>query len=175
MTIWSKYESQLHKHILPYWSGTALCDIERIKVKGWVNKTLRSNLADKSAQDILTLFPQILGEAVDEKLIGQNPCRSCASPSQVHQSGRTPLRTRLTRSRRMHSDDGLMVITAAYTGLRRGEPAGLQWIRTYLDPNPRITVDPRFGALHQVQDPKPSSGLPRPRPAPAMSICRHFS
>ncbi|MCI2420040.1 hypothetical protein MOQ72_21580 [Saccharopolyspora sp. K220] len=32
-------------------------------------------MADKSAQDILVLFSMILGEAVDEGLIGANPCR----------------------------------------------------------------------------------------------------
>ncbi|MCK2243736.1 MULTISPECIES: hypothetical protein [unclassified Crossiella] len=43
-----------------------------------------------------------------------------------------------------------MTVTDAYTGLRRGELAGLQWIRTYLDENPRIVVDPQFGALHEL-------------------------
>lgn len=43
-----------------------------------------------------------------------------------------------------------MVITDAYTGLRWGELAGLQWIRTYLDPDPRIEIDKEFGALHEV-------------------------
>lgn len=69
------YDSHIRNHILTRWSGTALGDIQRIAVKGWVNKTLRPNLADKSAQDILVLFSMILGEAVDEGLIGANPCR----------------------------------------------------------------------------------------------------
>lgn len=38
-----------------------------------MNKTLRPNMADKSALDILVLFSMILGEAVDEGLIGSNP------------------------------------------------------------------------------------------------------
>ncbi|KAA9159300.1 tyrosine-type recombinase/integrase [Amycolatopsis acidicola] len=48
-------------------------------------------------------------------------------------------------------DDALMAITAAYTGLRWGELAGLQWIRTHLDNDPRIEIDPDFGALHEVR------------------------
>lgn len=35
-------------------------------MKGWVNKTLRLNMADKSAQDIVVLFWLILGKALDE-------------------------------------------------------------------------------------------------------------
>lgn len=44
-----------------------------------------------------------------------------------------------------------MTITDAYTGMRWGELAGLQWIRTCLDEDPRIEIDPNFGALHEVR------------------------
>ncbi|GAA1030674.1 MULTISPECIES: TnsA-like heteromeric transposase endonuclease subunit [Amycolatopsis] len=40
----------------------------------------RENTADKSAQDILMLFSMIPGEAVDEELIGSNPCRNGPTP-----------------------------------------------------------------------------------------------
>lgn len=162
LTTWTKYQSHLRTHILPFWSGTALGDIERIEVKGWVNKTLRSKLADKSARDVLKLFSQIIGEAVDEKLIGSNPCRKLRivfadSPERPHAT--TDEVDALAA--RMHPDDGLLVITAAYTGLRWGELTGLQWTRTRLDSNPRITVDPQFGALHEVVGHKPTLGPPK--------------
>jgi integrase len=48
-------------------------------------------------------------------------------------------------------DDRLLIITAAYTGMRWGELAGLQWIRTYLTSDQRIEIDPEFGALHEVR------------------------
>ncbi|MCX2951361.1 hypothetical protein ORI60_23765, partial [Lentzea sp. NEAU-D7] len=48
-----------------------------------------------------------------------------------------------------------------YTGLRWGELTGLQWIRTHLDSNPRITVDPEFGALHEIGGRKPTLGPPK--------------
>lgn len=54
---------------------TALGDIQRTIVKGWVNKTLRPSLGDRSVKDVLILFSMILGEAVDEGMIGANPCR----------------------------------------------------------------------------------------------------
>nr|WP_281290412.1 hypothetical protein [Pseudonocardia cypriaca] len=69
------YDSHIRNHILPRWSGTPVGDIARIAVKGWVNNQLRRTLSDKSCQDILVLFSMILGEAVDEGLIGTNPCR----------------------------------------------------------------------------------------------------
>jgi hypothetical protein len=52
----------------------------------------------------------------------------------------------------MSPDNGLMTITDAYTGLRWGELARLQWSRTYLDAgSPHIDVDPNIGALHKVR------------------------
>jgi integrase len=149
---WATYDSHIRNHILPRWSGSAVGDIARIAVKGWVNKTLRPNMADKSAQDILVLFSMILGEAVDEGLIGSNPCRKLRISFEDR-----PERPHATTDEvdalagRMSPDNGLMTITDAYTGLRWGEIAGLQWIRTYLDEDPRIEVDPKFGALHEVK------------------------
>jgi integrase len=148
---WAKYDSHIRIHILTKWSGTALGEINRLAVKGWVNKTLRPKLGDKTVQDILILFSMILGEAVEEGLIGANPCRKLRikfedQPERPHASGDEVD----ALAGRMAPDNGLMVITDAYTGLRWGELAGLQWIRTYLDHDPRIEIDPKFGALHEV-------------------------
>lgn len=150
-TTWATYDSHIRNHILPRWTGTALGDIQRILVKGWVNKTLRTTLADKSVQDVIILFSMILGEAVDEGLIGANPCRKLrlafgerrerphASPDEVD-----------AIAGRVTADSGLLVIAAAYTGMRWGELAGLQWVRTYLHDDPRIEIDPDVGALHEI-------------------------
>lgn len=149
---WATYDSHIRNHILPRWSGTSLGDIQRMAVKGWVNKTLRPNLSDRSVKDVLILFSMILGEAVDEGMIGTNPCRKLRltfddRPERPHASadevdaiaGRVP------------GDDGLLIITAAYTGMRWGELAGLQWTKIYLTSDPRIEIDPEFGALHEVR------------------------
>ncbi|MGW5053918.1 tyrosine-type recombinase/integrase [Actinokineospora sp. NPDC004072] len=145
------YDSHIRNHILPRWSGTALGAITRIAVKGWVNKTLKAALADKSAKDVLVLFSMILGEAVDEELIAANPCRRLRitfadRPERPHAS--TDEVDALAG--RMPPDSGLMTVTAAYTGLRWGELAGLQWTNTHLDTDPRIQVDPATGALHEI-------------------------
>lgn len=151
-TTWTTYESHIRNHILPRWSGTAIGDIKRIMVKGWVNKTLRKNLADRSVRDIVVLFSMILSEAVDEELIGANPCRKLRlafddCPERPHASADEIDAI----AGRVAGDDALMIITAAYTGIRWGELAGLQWIRTYLDDDPRIQIDPKVGALHEVR------------------------
>ena len=97
------------------------------------------------------LFSMILGEAVDEGLLGANPCRKlritfAERPERPHA---TPEQI-LAISARMPTTAGLMVITAAYTGLRWGELAGLQWTHLYLDPHPHVQVDADEGALHEL-------------------------
>lgn len=167
---WSTYDSHLRNHILPHWSGMAVGDIERIQVKGWVNKTLRTKLADKSAKDILVLFSQILGEAVEEGLIGSNPCAKLRI--NFEERAERPIATTDevdALAGRMEPDDGLLTITAAYTGMRWGELAGLQWSRTHLGENPRIVVDPEVGALHEVRGHKLKLGPPK-TPASARTV-----
>jgi hypothetical protein len=51
---------------------------------------------------------------------------------------------------RVSLDNALLIITAAYTGMRWGEPAGLQWDHTNLDDG-EIVVDQRVGALHEIR------------------------
>jgi hypothetical protein len=67
----------LRNHILPRFGEMALGDVNRLAVKAWV-KSLRRSLAESTAKDVVTLLSMILGEAVDEALIGANPCRLVA-------------------------------------------------------------------------------------------------
>jgi len=178
-TTQATYDSHIRNHILPRWSGTALGDIARIAVKGGVNNQLRRTLSDKSCQDILVLFSMILGEAVDEGLIGANPCRKLriAFTERTERPHATAAEV-VTISARISSTAGLMVITAAYTGLRWGELTGLQWTRVHLDDLdndlPHIDVAATDGALHELGG-RLNSDRPRAPPAPAPCTCRHSS
>jgi len=113
-------------------------------------KTLRRSLSESSVGDVVTLLSMILGEAVDEELIGSNPClrlrvnvgdrpeRPHATPDEID-----ALAARVTRH------NAVLVTAAAYTGMRWGELTGLQWSRTNLDAG-EITIDPEVGALHEI-------------------------
>ncbi|MBE1463814.1 integrase [Kibdelosporangium phytohabitans] len=148
---WAKYNSHLANHILPKFGDTAIGDIQRLAVKGWV-KSLRRTLAEATVADVVTILSMILGEAVEEDLITANPCRKLrinrdGGPERPHAAGWQVVRI-AERSRRR--EDWLLIITAAYTGMRWGELAALQTINLHFD-EPRIIVDPDKGALHEVR------------------------
>lgn len=100
--------------------------------------------------DVVSLLSMILGEAVDEGLIAANPCRRLRINS-GHQEERPPASAGQipVLANRAPFRDGVMIFTAAYTGMRWGELNGLQWSRVRLD-HGEIVVDPKDGALHEV-------------------------
>jgi integrase len=146
---WRTYDSHLRNHILPRFADMALGDVQRITVKAWV-KTLRRTLAEKSVADVAGLLSMILGEAVDEGLIGVNPCRKLRlhtvhAPERPHASADEVHAI----AGRVSPPNAVLILTAAYTGMRWGELAGLQWDRVNLD-RCEIRVDPHDGALHEI-------------------------
>jgi integrase len=146
---WAKYDAHLRNHILPRFGAMALCEVSRMTVKGWV-KSLRRSLAEATVADVVSLLSTIFNEAVDEGLIGANPCRRL----RVHtgEQGERPHASAAqipVLTARASFMDGVMIITAAYTGMRWGELAGLQWARTDLDTG-SLVIDAKDGALHEV-------------------------
>ncbi|GAB2795080.1 tyrosine-type recombinase/integrase [Amycolatopsis magusensis] len=143
------YHSHLRNHILPRFGTTELGELSRMGIKGWA-KSLRRNLSDRSVADVVGLLSMILGEAVDEGLIGANPCRKLRL-----NAGDQPERPFATAeevnriTHRMTPANATLVTTAAYTGMRWGELAGLQWSRVDLD-QAQVTITRTDGALHEL-------------------------
>ena len=143
------YDSHLRNHILPRFATTELGELSRLVIKAWA-KTLRRSLSERSVADVVGLLSMILGEAVDEGLIGSNPCRRLRL-----NSGDQPERPHAdpdevtALAERASAVSAVLIVTAAYTGMRWGELAGLQWSRVDLDKQ-EIHVDARDGALHEL-------------------------
>ncbi|MDQ7909076.1 tyrosine-type recombinase/integrase [Phytohabitans sp. ZYX-F-186] len=147
---WAAYHSHLRNHILPRFGDNQLSKIDRQAVKAFV-KHLKRHLADSSAASVMSLFSLLMREAVADRRIPINPCygvrgvtrqppeRPDATAIQVNQ-----IAARITRRQ-----DQILVITAAYTGMRWGELVGLSRVNAHLDDG-LLRVDPDTGALHEV-------------------------
>ena len=143
------YEGHLRRHVLPVLGHMSLELITRADIQDLVTG-LRARMSAKSAEDVMKVLSRIFNNAIDDGRISRNPClrlkwhavskkRPWATPGQVLQIA----------SHIGHWGYQLMVITAAYTGMRFGELAALQ--RSNVDRACRwVYVDAQIGALKEV-------------------------
>ncbi len=159
---WSAYRSDLRLHILPRLGHLPLTAIRRQHVKALVLE-LRTKLAPRSAADVIAVLSLVLGEAVEDRRIPYNPCRTVRIDPGVRaeRPHATAAQVAAIAGRIRRRVDQVMVITAAYTGMRWGELAGLARDNVNLD-HANIYVHPDVGALHEV-DGKLFLGPPKNR------------
>jgi integrase len=147
---WATYHSYLRNHILPRFGDTPLNKITRQAAKVFV-KDLKQHLAERTVTDVMSLLGLLLREAVADRRIGFNPCHGIRVAT-GHRIERTPATAdQINRivERIERRSNQILVITAAYTGMRWGELTGLSKTNTHLGDG-LISVHPHVGALHEV-------------------------
>jgi integrase len=144
------YRSHLRIHILPRFGAVPLTQINRYQIKVFV-KDLKTKLADSSVTSIMALLSMLLREAVADGRIGHNPCHNIrvTTARAPERPAATTAQVNTIAARIPCFDDQVLVITAAYTGMRWGELTGLTRANTHLGDG-TIRVDPQTGALHEV-------------------------
>ena len=143
------YESHLRTHILPRFGGVPLNGITRMAVKTWANQ-LRTSKAQRTVVDVVRLLSMLLNEAVDEQLIAINPCRRLRLDKNTAPERPTATAEQvLAIAERTTPGEYPLIITAAYTGMRWGELAGLRRPNCHLDTG-TIHIDAETGALHEL-------------------------
>jgi integrase len=152
------YRCLLRRHILPRWGDHGLADISGIKAAAWA-KTLRDRgLSATTVASVMKLLSLLLADAVDERLIPASPIR--ARRRGRRRGERRAERVWATPAEALAVADNaaqlpaagpaaaVLIVTAAWTGARWGELAGLQRINTHLDDG-CLVIDPLIGALHE--------------------------
>lgn len=130
-----EYRLRLKNKILPQWGDTAIGDLSPAGIAAW-EKQLRKDVSKNYADAVMSTFRTMMDDAVREKLRGDNPVASrtsgrrgrfkpkpkdekvIATPRQVLLIARNALEMR-------GINEYAIVLTAAYTGLRIGELAGV--------------------------------------------------
>lgn len=147
-------EVRLRVHISAEWGTTALADIRSSAIQSWIGR-LQTRLAPSYVRLIVTNFSSVLGAAVEDGFIIQNPCKSRAV--------RLP-KVQPKRLRPWTADQVLDVIdahprklralatVAAGCGLRQGEAFGVRVQDIDFDRN----------ELHVRQQIRLEAGIPKP-------------
>jgi integrase len=148
------YRAYLRNHILPLWGNTPLGKMSALEITAWI-KSLRQRYAASTVTGIVTVFSMMLDDAVDEHLIPASPVhrrrrrgrRRDHAPTRNERVWAMPEHVlRIADQARTLGGPSaaLLVITAAWTGCRWGELAGLQ--RHHVDLRRRtITINPTPG------------------------------
>jgi integrase len=152
------YRSLLRRHILPRWGKYGLVDISGIKASAWAKELRGQGYSPTTVASIMKLLSLLLADAADERLIPANPIRARRrgrrrAERRVERVWATPaevLAVADNAARLPAAGPGaaVLLVTAAWTGARWGELAGLQRHNTHLDDG-CVVIDPLLGALHE--------------------------
>jgi len=153
----AQYRSLLNNHILPRWGETSLSNITGIGVAAWTKKLRAKGYAPATVATITKVLSMLLADAADDKLITANPIRPRRRGKRTRVKAReqiwaTPQEALQVADNAAALDGswaGVLIVTAAWTGARWGELAGLQRPNVHLD-DATIVIDPDIGALHEV-------------------------
>jgi integrase len=174
------YRSILRCHILLRWGAIPLPAITTLGINRWIIDLRALGYANTTVASIVKLLSMILTDAADEGLIPANPVhrrrrRGRRSHNIPHEKvWATPTEVlRIADQATAPGGDaaGLLIVTAAWTGYRWGELAGLHRDNIDLD-HGTLTIDPRTGTLHESGHSR-WLAHPKPRPPPGSSPCRH--
>ena len=120
--------------VLPYFEGRAVGSLTRLDVRAWIVQLQAAGLAASTVRKCYQLAARVFDEAVESSMIGTSPCRRIELPQEARR-----------QSVLLGADDvaaladavppqyRALILTAAYTGLRWGELAGLREERLDLD------------------------------------------
>jgi integrase len=153
----AQYRSLLTNHIEPRWGQTSLSDITGIAVAAWTKKLRATGYAPATVATITKVLSMMLADAADDKLITANPIRPRRRGKRVRVKAREQIWATPQEALQVADNAaaligpwaGVLIVTAAWTGARWGELAGLQRPNVHLDDGV-IVIDPDIGALHEV-------------------------
>lgn len=153
----TQYRSLFRNHISPRWGTSSLAAISGLAVHTWAKKLRGQGYAQATVTTIVKLMSMMLADAAEERLIAFNPIQPRRRGRRRHQPRTealwaTPeqaLAVALNAARLCGNWAAVLMITAAWTGARWGELAGLQRNNTHLNEG-TIVIDPHTGALHEI-------------------------
>ncbi|MDT0263402.1 tyrosine-type recombinase/integrase [Jatrophihabitans lederbergiae] len=150
------YRGMLRNHILLRWGSTALSAVSGIQVAAWTKELRRRPLAPATVSSILKLFTMIMADAVAERLIAYNPVQPrrrgrahTTRPSEQIWASPDEVLAIADQAAACYDPYGAMlIVTAAWTGARWGELAGLHRDNLHLGDG-CVVIDPDVGSLHE--------------------------
>jgi integrase len=121
------YAYLLRCHVLPRFGPCQLGRITPVDVRSWLAELSSTGLSPSTVRKAFRVLSRALGSAVECGLIGHSPCVSVKPPPEPsHEMRFLNAQEVAELAEAIGPDYEVLVYTAAYTGLRWGELAGLR-------------------------------------------------
>ncbi len=120
-------ESVFRSLVLPTFGSRRLATIKPVEVHRWISELIRAGYSPSTIRKGYQLFRLVLEAAVTSDLIGRNPCRGVRLPAMRRKEMRfLDVDEIEALAAAVDPRYRVLVLTAAWTGLRFGEAAGLE-------------------------------------------------
>jgi integrase len=115
----------MRNHALPYFGTTRLVDVYPTDVQAFVSHVTAADLSPSTVRQCYLLVAGVFNSAIRDNLLSRTPCRNITLPKQPHVERRYLSAKEVSSVANASGTYQLLVLTAAYTGMRWGELAGL--------------------------------------------------
>ena len=168
----ANYESILTRWVLPEFGDMPVNAIQWSTLEGFKIRLSEKQLTPKTIRNVFNVISPILTTAVRDGAIRHNPARDVAKPRATvrHEAGFASADEVLKLANLLEGQDRLLVIFAAFTGLRASECGGLQvGDLNFLER--RVTVRRAVTEVHgRVEIDTPKNGRTRSVPLPSFLV-----
>lgn len=118
-------DSLMRNHVLPFFGAMRLSEVNPTDVQAFVSQVITHGLSPSTVRQCYLLVAGVFTSAIRDNLLSRTPCRSIALPRQGHVERRYLSAREIASVADAAGVYRMLVLTAAYTGMRWGELAGL--------------------------------------------------
>ena len=162
------FSAHLHRYVLPDLGGRRVSEITRRDVQALVDRLRGDGHSGSTVRNIVVALKVVFRRALENDELAVNPTEGLRLPPPAGTRDQVVSATEAERLLRvLPADLRALYATAAYAGLRRGEPRGLKWSDVDLASGVievRRSCDEKEGAI----EPKSSKGVRQVPIAPVL-------
>jgi integrase len=120
------YDGILRTRLLPRFGPRGLASIQPVEIRRFIADLQADGIAPRTIRNTYRVLHAVMGSAVENRRIGQNPCVGVSLPAARRRDMLVLTAEQVEQLAAWAGDAGPLIMLAAYSGLRWGEIAALR-------------------------------------------------